>query len=113
MITTAGLEAAGGARPAPTPEEVQALWLPQLVGGCRATLEHLIEIWPKGVSRNGLAEAVGLSPGSGTFSTTSADFAGTRSWSSETDSCSPRPIWSDRQRREIHSPRVAEFLGGG
>jgi hypothetical protein len=69
VITAAGLEAAGGAWPAPTPEEVQALWLPQLVGGCRAMLEHLLDIWPKGLSRDGLAEAVGLSPGSGTFST--------------------------------------------
>jgi hypothetical protein len=68
-ITEAGLEAAGGARPAPSPEEVQALWMPQLVGGCRTMLQHLIEIWPKGVSRADLGEAVGLSPASGTFGT--------------------------------------------
>lgn len=66
-LTTAGLEAAGGARPRPSVEEVRGMWRPKLVGKGREMFDHLIAIAPAGLTRDELAEAVGASAGSGTF----------------------------------------------
>lgn len=67
-LTDAGVHAAGGTHSPPTPQEVRDYWIPKMVGGSRRMLLHLLQIHPGGTTREGLAEASGISVGSGTYS---------------------------------------------
>jgi hypothetical protein len=69
QITEAGLEAIGGRPPQPqTPAEVVDLWKGKLPGKARDMLDHVIAATPGGgLSRAGLAAAVGIEESGGTF----------------------------------------------
>lgn len=69
-ITKSGRKAVGNVKNAPqTTEEVIEMWRGNLTGGARRMFDHLVEIYPKTISRDDLGEAVEMSAGSGTFGT--------------------------------------------
>ncbi len=69
--TPEGLAAVGGIPPAPSsPAEVQAMWKNALgPGAAGRLLDALVEAYPRWLSREHLAAAVGLTAGAGTFGT--------------------------------------------
>jgi hypothetical protein len=69
-ITDAGLEALGPYEELPTGPELLAHWLSELgSGGASRLLRVIAEAYPRSLSNQEAAEAAGLSPKSGTFST--------------------------------------------
>lgn len=68
--TEAGLEAIGGAPPAPsTTKERLAMWQAALGGGPSKILDELVSRYPQGLARDLLAELVGMTASGGTFGT--------------------------------------------
>lgn len=68
--TEAGLEAIGGAPPAPsTTQERLAMWRDALGGGPSKILDELVSRYPQGLARDLLAELVGMTASGGTFGT--------------------------------------------
>lgn len=68
--TEAGVEAVGGAPPAPsTTEERIAMWRAALGGGPGKILDELVARYPSSLSRDELGAATSLEPTGGTFST--------------------------------------------
>jgi hypothetical protein len=70
QITEAGLEAIGGRPPAPaSTDELVASWKEKLPGASRDMLDVLVRRYPKGLSREDLAQSVDppLEPSGGTF----------------------------------------------
>ncbi len=69
-ITEAGLEAVGGAAPAPqTTEEVLETWRRALRSGEREMLDALVAVYPRSMSRDELGERTGFTASGGTFGT--------------------------------------------
>lgn len=69
LATSEGIAAAGDYQPLPTGGDLADYWLGRMGhGGKRRLLEALLEAGPEGLTRDALAEAAGLSAGSGTFS---------------------------------------------
>lgn len=70
VATDEGLQTLGDVDLSPTTtEDLVALWLPKMTGAAKRMLEELVRIYPEAISRTELAERVGVSAGSGTFST--------------------------------------------
>lgn len=71
VATPEGVEALGDYPPLPTGRDLVAYWLDWCgrQGGRRRILEVLIDAGPRGMTRDAVATAADLSPGSGTFST--------------------------------------------
>jgi hypothetical protein len=69
-ISDAGLEQVGASKPEPqTQEEILQMWKDNLKGGARRMFEHLLDIYPRSVSRTELGFAAGISSTSGSFGT--------------------------------------------
>lgn len=68
-VTPGGMEACGETPPsARTPDELIDMWA-RAVGGAGKLLHHLAAIYPAGLSRQSLAEQLGLAASGGTFNT--------------------------------------------
>jgi len=68
-ITDAGLEAAGGRRPPKSAAELQDFWRARFSGGALRMFDHLVDVYPRYVTRDELAEAAGVARSGGTFGT--------------------------------------------
>jgi hypothetical protein len=69
-ITDAGFEYLGTSHVEPkTPEEIQEMWRSKLSGGALRMFDYLLGIYPGEISREELAAEVGLTYGTGTWST--------------------------------------------